>query len=235
MRTAAAYATPARVTKRKALKQALLCFAAGGDITEGDGTGGDSIYGESFDDETFAVRHDTPGMVAMANAGPNTNSSQFYILFEPQPHLVSATMRAAFVVLAPIVHVFLLASDGTGLLDEIVCEHAALLELLLPGYCAFSDHNHHGTSEQCWHTTPDIPAITKSLQDGKHVVFGCVEVGMDIVRRVEAVGSPNGTPSADVVIVECGEVNTAAEAEAIAEENSRLGFERADAEAGATA
>lgn len=105
-------------------------MAQGGDITKGDGTGGESIYGEKFEDENFKLRHDTRGLVAMANAGPNTNNSQFYITFGPTPHL-----------------------------------------------------------------------------DGKHVVFGKVEAGLDILNRIEAAGSESGEPSVPVVITDCGAVS----------------------------
>mmetsp|Transcript_3009 Transcript_3009/g.4046 ORF Transcript_3009/g.4046 Transcript_3009/m.4046 type:complete len:276 (-) Transcript_3009:247-1074(-) len=99
----------------------------GGDFTEGNGTGGESIYGDKFEDENFAIRHTKPGLLSMANSGPATNGSQFFITTKETPHL-----------------------------------------------------------------------------DKRHVVFGEVLEGYDIVKKMEAVGSDSGTPSAEVTITDCG-------------------------------
>ncbi|KAJ6736166.1 PEPTIDYL-PROLYL CIS-TRANS ISOMERASE CYP63 [Salix viminalis] len=105
-------------------------MAQGGDFSKGNGTGGESIYGGKFADENFILRHEGAGRLSMANSGPNTNGSQFFITLKPQAHL-----------------------------------------------------------------------------DGKHVVFGKVVKGMDIVKKIEQVGSAHGQPARPVKIVDCGETS----------------------------
>ena len=106
-------------------------MAQGGDFTQANGRGGESIYGSKFNDEAFSILHSEPGVLSMANSGPNTNGSQFFITFAATPWL-----------------------------------------------------------------------------NGKHVIFGRILSGMDIVKQMESKGTQAGRPLAKIQIIDCGEVKT---------------------------
>lgn len=118
----------------------------GGDFTNFNGTGGESIYGEKFDDENFKLKHERPFLLSMANSGPGTNGSQFFVTTVPTPHL-----------------------------------------------------------------------------DGKHVVFGEVINGKNIVREIENMPTQSDKPSVDVKVVDCGELTGADFETATQKHNDKYG------------
>jgi len=119
----------ARLAWLMLLRVSHHCPAQGGDITRGDGRGGSSIYGSSFPDENFQLQHTVAGVLSMANSGPDSNGSQFFITMVPTPHLdgkhvVFGRVLSGMDVVSRIEH----SETGTGdrpLLDVLIsdCTH----------------------------------------------------------------------------------------------------------------
>eukprot|EP00928_Gymnodinium_smaydae_P072615 TRINITY_DN55950_c0_g1_i1.p2 TRINITY_DN55950_c0_g1~~TRINITY_DN55950_c0_g1_i1.p2 ORF type:complete len:320 (-),score=97.05 TRINITY_DN55950_c0_g1_i1:60-1019(-) len=102
----------------------------GGDITMGNGTGGESIYGFTFPDENFEVKHDAPGIVTMANSGPDTNGSQFLILKEAAPQLDGKNVAFGKVVEG---------LEALAKIEECVDEEGELTKTVKVEFCGEAD------------------------------------------------------------------------------------------------
>ncbi|CAK7348567.1 unnamed protein product [Dovyalis caffra] len=147
----------------------------GGDFTRGDGTGGESIYGSRFKDESFALKHVGPGVLSMANAGPDTNGSQFFIC---TVKMWRDTFSSMF------------GSGKIALKRNVKC-----LEIAFQSKCHLKlSACHRGTLETRMLRRKEgygsllVFLIRKTpWLDNRHVVFGHVIDGMDVVRKLESV------------------------------------------------
>ena len=101
-------------------------MAQGGDFTRGNGTGGESIYGKTFNDENFDLSFTKPYLLAMANAGPNTNGSQFFITFE-----VTSWLDGHHVVFGEVIEGF----ETVDMLEEIGTQSGAPTKLAVIAAC----------------------------------------------------------------------------------------------------
>ena len=101
----------------------------GGDITNNNGTGGISIYGNNFNDENFKIKHNKKGIISMANKGPNTNNSQFFITFKELPELDDKHVAFGEIIEGyEILDIFNnLNTNNENPIDEIIIEDCGLI------------------------------------------------------------------------------------------------------------
>jgi cyclophilin family peptidyl-prolyl cis-trans isomerase len=151
----------------------------GGDFERFNGTGGESIYGGEFQDENFKLKHTGPGILSMANAGPNTNGSQVCAgKFLCHPHDLTCLSCLFFLALTDR---FLFAFHC---LFHSLCRHASAI------------------SSQFFLCTVATPHL-----NGMHVVFGKVVEGMEVVRAIENQRvNADDEPLSKCTIAECGQL-----------------------------
>ncbi|RUS70720.1 hypothetical protein EGW08_021520 [Elysia chlorotica] len=159
----------------------------GGDFTRGDGTGGKSIYGNKFPDENFQKKHIKPNMLSMANAGPNTNGSQFFITTA-----VTSWLDGKHVVFGEV-------TSGKSIYGNKFPDENFQIKHTKKGLLSMANAGPNTNGSQFFITT----AVTNWL-DNKHVVFGEVTSGYDVVEKMESMGNSGGSVKKPVKITNCG-------------------------------
>lgn len=149
----------------------------GGDFTHASGIGGESIYGEKFEDENFVLVHSKPFLLSMANAGPNTNGSQFFITTKPTPHLDGKHVVFGEVILGKLVVRKLerceKGDSDRPVVDWVIADSGELPHDYVPDVTAVDD----GTGDRFAEVLGDDDSIDINKPDS---VFGAVSTLKDI-------------------------------------------------------